>query len=207
MNEGCSSKSASDVINGEYKNCHSLVSAEAKAVNEVSVTPPREIILSPHAKATEAIYKRFMKIRNMLEFGPSLEFRSFFIIPKGGRDEVCQQWVQVYYWNSSTKKKRVTEPQTYESFVKGLMLADELHTLCARVEGELEQKRKRALKRSNLAANSISPLASNESILASLDAGEVTQEQLEAMALQQYTDIKHVRKREVKVADKKQADS
>ena len=52
--------------------------------------------------------------------------------------------------------------------------------------------------------NNISPLASKETILASLNAGEVTQEQLEALALQQYKDIKHVRKRDAKAAAKDQ---
>ena len=60
-----SRKLAHDVINGEYSYCHSLVSAEARAVNEVSVMPPREIILSPHAKASDLIHEGFMKTKKM----------------------------------------------------------------------------------------------------------------------------------------------
>ena len=108
MKRGTSLRFPSDIINGKWSYCQPLVSPQARAADE-DAEPLGEIILSPLANNSDVTHERFMDVKTMLGFGPWLEMHSFYTIPKESGDEVCQQWVQLHYWNEKLKKKELSE--------------------------------------------------------------------------------------------------
>ena len=169
-----------------------------------STEPKKKTVFSPLAALSPEIHALFVKLENMLAFGPHVLLLNFYIIPVDEEEVVTTQLVSLSYWNKKKKTFEKSQPQPYHEFVQQLHLAHEFQNLSAMVEEQLDKEKKQAAARRAKSANVISPLVPTQSLLAALDRGDLTQQQLMELALQQVEDIKGIKKRDAKAARKDQ---